>query len=1858
MKYHNLSMLLPVLAVFVLLAFTSCNRQRTTDQATDAVTMYSEMPPDAGFAEYIASYTSGVIPSNSTIEIHLVPEFASAASKEKAGNLFSFNPAVKGTAEWADDYTIIFKPSKPLTPGTIYTGSFNLGRLGSVPDRLKVFPFRIETLKRDFRVSVTGLEADLPGGKTYTLRGELITSDFMPGDEVEPLLTITAGRKSIPLTWEHPETGNSHTFTAAGIERMREEHEVVIAWDGSRAGISEKGSAAVIIPAADDFKLVRASVFADETQRFELVFSDPIDPSQELDGLIWLEPRHALAFVRAGNIVTAYPVDRLQGEVKLNVESSIRNDSGRQLGTTSSQSFNFTIINPGLQSVGEGVIVPASDGLVFPFRAANLRSVDLTIIKIYNNNIPYFLQMNDLSGSDYLRQYGRPVYRGRVDLISGGTINPNTWNLFTINISDYISVEPGEIYRVEIGMRRSYSLLTCSDAPSDSKYEEALNRLGESGYWDSPGEYWGTEESSIFYQYAYNWRERENPCSDAYYDPDKNLRRNLLATNIGIIAKQGGDNQLNVITSDITTAGPMADVKIDVYDLQMQLLGSTSSDREGFASLPVVRKPFLLIAATATDKNYLRLNDGSSLSLSSFDVAGSTPEKGLKAYIYGERDVWRPGDSIFLSVFVKEMNLDIPQDHPVQFELFNPNDQRVDFQIQTIGGRNLLSFITRTPDEAITGNYRAVVRIGGVTFTKRLRIETVKPNRLKINLAFDSEILGGDKRENRADLNARWLSGAVSGNLKSTVELLLRPAKTTFEGYSQYNFDCPVTTFYSETQTIFDGTINDNGDARFNVSPGSGIKSAGMLNAQFTTRVFEKGGDASITQTTVKYAPYPVFVGINFPGLKGSSRMLFTDADNDIRLVTVNHLGKPVKSEVEVKIFKLSYRWWWESGEEQLGYYVSGNYYKPVFTEKITTSSNGEGQVKFNIPKKEWGRYLIRASAPTGHGTGRILLVDWPWDYGMKEGGGSGATVLALTTDKEKYAPGENIQVSFPAPEGARAIVTMENASGVIDRFRVDTKSPTTMVNIKATPGMAPNIYVYISVIQPHAQTSNDMPVRLYGVVPVMVEDPATRLQPVITMADEVRSERTFEVKVSEASKKAMSYTLAVVDEGLLDLTGFRTPNAWSYFYAREALGVRTWDIYDYVLGAFGGKLERIFAIGGDEALPDRSGQKVNRFRPVVRFVGPVRLEAGKSNTHTISMPRYTGAVRVMVVAGTTHAYGSAEKSVFVRDPLMLLATAPRVLSPGEKVTLPVTLFVQDEKIRNVTVTATGNEMITFAERRQEVPVRSVGEQDLGFTFTVADRHGRGEIRVVAEGGGEKAEYTIEIEVRSPNPPETRSEMAVLKAGEKYEKSFSPFGLEGTNSAVVEVSALPSVNLEKRLQYLTGYPHGCTEQVTSAAFPQLYLKDLYGDKPEIMNTTIKNVQQAIHLLVSRQMAGGGMGMWPGSSYQPDEWITSYVGHFMTEAGRKGYNVPSGFMSRWTGYQRREAQQWRYDAKYKQTATAQAYRLYTLALAGAPERGAMNRLRETAGIPRLAGWFLAGAYAVSGRPEAATDLIDVRSLNTEEEYMYFYYGGAVRDKAVILHTLLLLKQEEQAMMLLKELCDDLSGQGWYSTQSTAWGLFAYMKYVEAYGGKSADEVKFTVTVNGQKTEQSLSGSRVFTQPAGPLGSTNNIVVENRSQTPLYVNLVMKGTPGAGDETAAARNLSMRVEYTDMENRALNHRELKQGTDFMMVVRITNNSFRAIDNVALTQMVPSGWEIRNTRLFEAETSVKESGFDYRDFRDDRLYTYFSLKAGETKTFVALLNASYGGDFYQPAVWCEAMYDGNYYARVPGGNVKVIK
>ncbi len=1813
---------------------------------------------DKGFSKFISAYTSGIVPVTGTLQVVFTPEFATTIDRTRTQGLFSFDPSVKGSAEWADDITLVFKPSKPLAPGTAYQGTLDMSRLAKMEERFRFFPLSFRTVEKNFSVTLNPVTVDLPDGNTYTLTGTLVTSDQVDNAEVEKYLTARLGKRDEKIKWDHS-AGNIHSFSIEKIRRAKEEADLTVAWNGTAYGIKTKGETVVAIPSEGLFTVTDVKVTPGESKTIEIFFSDLLDATGELDGMVTVSPSHPLTVSANANRLLVIPGDNVVGTIELTVDGSIRNSRGERLGEPVTRSINFTPVKPGIRSAGRGVIMPSSGNLIFPFMAANLSAVDLTIIKIFENNLPYFLQQNNMGeASDYgsnIKQFGRPVYRGRIDLTGGAGFDPNKYNLFTIDLANYIEPEQGILYRIELGMRPSYSLFPCSGERKTSKYEEMLELADLDRRWEETDDYYSLSEEGLFYNYAYNWRENDNPCSDAYYNPEKKLVSNILASDLGIIAKSGSDNNLRIFVRDLRTADPVDAVSVEVYDYQNQLMGTANTDKDGIAALPCPRKPFLVVARKDKNRNYLSLLDGNALSMSSFDVSGESPQDGIRAFLFTERDVRRPGDSIYVGVIVRDLGKGLPAGHPVHYELYNSKGQRIDDQVTTLNDKGFLTFTSVTSEDAETGNYRAQVRIGLATFTRVIKVETVKPNRLKIKLDFPDAIAGGDSKSIRGDMKVTWLNGSVARDMKSTVDLLLKPVKTTFNKYGQYNFDDPAAQFWFESQTIFDGSINSSGEANVSFTPDDELQAPGMLNAIFTTRVFEKGGDASIMQTVLPYAPYPAFVGMNIPALGATGRMLFTDRPNEIRVVTLDKNGKPLRSEVEINVYKLDYRWWWESDDEYLGSYISRGRNSNVFSETITTSS-GEGKTAFSIGKQQWGRYLIRATLPTGHSTGMIVLVDWPWEYGMKPGGNDGASLLQLNTDKDRYNVGDEISLTFPAPENGRAIVTIENSTGLLDVTEVKTQAGNTEVKIKATPAMAPNAYLYVTMLQPHSQTVNDAPIRLYGVIPVMVEDPATKLEPVITMPDKIRSQQEVEIRVEEKNRQEMTYTLAVVDEGLLDLTGFRTPDPWKWFFVKHALGVKTWDLYDIVFGAFGGKLGRAFAIGGSEAAVDQSKNRARRFEPVVRFIGPFTLAPGKTGTHKIKLPQYTGSVRVMVTAaGKGNSFGSSEKTVTVSDPLMILATAPRVLSPGDKVALPVTVFAQEKGITDVNVSATANEMITFTQASGAVSFSEPGDKDLELLFATADRPGTASISVTAEGSGEKASYSLNVPVRSPNPPDRRAETTVLPAGETYRKNFAPFGMAGSSSVSVEIFTLPSVNLGRRLKYLTSFPHGCTEQITSAAFPQVYLPDLLGSGIEDAGLIRNNVQEAIRAIASRQIASGALTLWPGGAY-PDDWVTSYAGHFAIEAQKAGYTLPAGFLNKWTSYQRSQASAWRYQPQYRYTANDQAYRLFTMALAGSPDKGAMNRMREITDLPSLAKWFLAAAYATTGRTEVAQTLIDVRNLKTENDYMYYYYGSSLRDQSVILYALTQVGNTGEALELLKSVAGELSSNAWYSTQTTSWGLFAYMNYAKKMKSDAGKPMKATLEFNGNREKLSADGGAVlksFTPDA-----SNELIVKNESDNPLFVTFTEEGIPTTADMTVKENNLNMKVNYLDMEQKPVDVSSLAQGTSFLMTVDITNTTFRQVGNVALTQMVPSGWEIQNTRLFEAGLSLKEGSYDYRDFRDDRVYTYFSLKPGETKKFFIILTASYRGTYSMPAVVCEAMYDESFSARRPGFGVEVVK
>jgi len=1837
--------------IFIGFIFANCSGSKETNQGE-----HVQINPE--FAQYISAFTGGTIASDAPIKV----QFNQRIEPEKQltdADLFELSPAAEGTVSWVDDQTIAFTPSEPLVAGIRYKASVQIGEIMDVKEDLSVFDFNFRTIKKNFNVEIERFQSYSESDfSKQRLIGQISFTGSVDSAKVNAIISATQEGKELTIKTTK-QSENVYGFTIENIERTNVRTNLVISWDGDPMGIDKRGEKKIKIPGKDEFVVMDYEVFHAPVQYIKIHFSDPLSSSQFLEGLIYLK-EHDVTLVADGQVVMVYPNERIIGKDRLEISAGIQNTKGDRLNSSESYKLYFDDIAPELELVGEGNIVPKTSNAHFPFSAINLSAVDLTITKIYEENMIQFLQVNNYDGTYQLRRVAREVYEERVDLNPDGNLDLHNWNNFSIDLSKYVNVDLGAIYRVELKAKKEYSIYTCSDGePKDESLTPfsftASNEPWSEADWDGGYDYYDYDYYYDDYDYDYEayYKERSDPCKDAFYS-NLSIARNILISDFGIIAKAGADKSMHVVLTDLTTTEPISGAKITFYDFQQQVLGEDNSNSEGMSITHLDQKPFVLIVEKDGQKGYLKLKDGESLSLSKFDVSGETVQHGIKGFIYTERGVWRPGDSVYVSFMLEDKADLLPASHPVTFQLINPKGIVVDEQIATQSLNGLYDFRTSTNQEDLTGNYSIRVGVGNRSFYKSIKIETVKPNRLKIDLSFNSAILTS-KVDRKVNMEAKWLHGAIAGDLNTKVDVHLTATQTAFKKYPGFVFDDPLKEFSAEDKTIFEGKLNAEGKVSFDHGIELSNASPGMLKAYFTTKVFEKGGDFSIDRTSVVYSPYTEYVGLKVPEGDLYGGALVTDKTHLIDIVTVNENGKPVEGDVNVSVYKLEWRWWWDSYDNDLASYIARTGTVPVSQSNLHTSG-GKTQYKFRIDQPEWGRYLVLVTDEnSGHVTGQIVFVDWPYYARSNRKDAENATMLTFATDKENYIKGEEVKLTIPTPAVGKALVSLESGTKIIDKFWVDTEKGETTVSFKTTDEMDPNVFIHVTLIQPHQAMSNDLPIRMYGVVPIYVEDPATHLNPIIQMSDVLRPETKTTIKVSEKDKKPMTYTLAIVDEGLLDLTNFKTPDPWTHFNAREALGVKTWDMYDYVLGTYGEKLDQLLAIGGDEDGDGKKAAKANRFKPMVSFVGPFEYD-GTTKSHTIEIPNYVGSVRVMVIAGENGTYGNAEKTVPVRNPLMVLGTLPRVLGPAETVTLPVNVFAMEDQIKTVKVTVKTNGMLTVAgSESQTVSFSKVGDKLVNFQLEVAKKTGLAKVQIIATSGSQKATFDFELDVRTPNAEQTKTVEKVLNAGESFQSTVAYFGLSGTNKAYLEVSNFPPLDLGRRLDYLLQYPHGCIEQTTSAVFPQLFLSELMELEQPRKEGIQANVMAGIERIRLFQTSNGGFSYWPGGTYD-NEWGTNYAGHFLLEAEKKGFAVPANLKSNWLSYQKKQAKSWNSANASTEGAyyndLIQAYRLYTLALAGKAELGLMNRLRERTDLSNPSKWRLAAAYQLAGQREAALSLIQGVSVEipTYQELSYTY-GSSTRDEAMILETLILLDMKIEGAELAKRIANQLNQQQWMSTQTTAYALLAVSKFV---GKNKADKkLKFDYTINGESGSRNSTMTMVSFDLGGKAKSIN---LKNTGEGILYVRLIQKGVPLGGEEQAEEKNLTLDVTYYDMKNNRIAVDELPQGKDFIAEITVSNPGLRGtLKELALVHIVPSGWEIHNARMDDYQSNTS-SFFTYQDVRDDRLYTYFDLKANQKKTFRVQLNSSYLGRFYLPGISVEAMYDRSIYARTTGKWIRV--
>lgn len=1816
--------------------------------------------------DFVVAHSAGIVSRGSAIGVVLS---RSRDASALAGAMpFTFSPAVDGSARWSQDGSRVdFVPAAPLKAGQDYRVVFDFAALGEPENGW--FSFELKAAAPNVSVLPGELYAAWDGG--LTLEGLVYAEDIDDGASFERLLSATLGGglrpDALPIAWKSEGEG-VHRFTVSGVPQGAAASELTLRWDAKALGSDERGSRSYRVPAAGDFELL--SVRGPEPggpSAVSLSFSRPVDKSQDLRGLIGASGGGELRYETDGGLVRVYASLAWPEDLTMNVERGLRaagsgGASGPALALPVQAQVQINWEKPEVRFPAGGVIVPSTQGTTVLLETKNLGAVYVEALRVYGDNMLQFLQVNELTGAKELKRVGDVVWRSEIDL--GWTEDKkNQWVTHALDLGPLLAEHPDGLFQLRVAFSRDHIRYVCKNSHPDAgdwKFPPiaVVDRdSDDDSYWDYYDEYFDWND---YYRY------REDPCHPAFYQTrygrDRTARRNVLVSDVGVMATEDVDGAWRVAASDLKTARPLAGAQVSVYSYALKLLAAAKADGNGLATLrpaaDAAGQPSFMVveaagAKTGRERGYLKLAPSQRLAVSHFDVGGETADSGVKGFIYGERGVWRPGDDMHLVFMLYDRLKTLPADHPVGFELVNPLGQVVRQQVYrgSVGGMYYIK--AGTEPSSPTGTWLAKVKVGNKTFTKSLKVETVMPNRLKLNLDLgDKPYLSADTRA--LGLKAAWLHGAPAPELKADVSMVLASSGKAPGDYPGFSFYDPLRTVESGRSVLFDGYLDGAGEARFPLNLSVEYPAPGPLSASFLSRAFERSGLFSSEQFSVDFHPYARYVGLKLPAGDASRGMILTDKDHAVELLVVDREGKPVAdAQVEVSLYKLQWRWWWEKGEESLAEHASDVFNRLLKKETVGVR-NGRGSYKLRLNYPEWGRYLLRVSdASGGHAAGTVFYMDWPgWaGRGRGEGGGS-AFMLSLQADKERYAVGEPVRVSFPSNKEGRAFVSLERAGRVIEQRWIDAKDGTTVYEFRATEAMAPNVYVHVSFVQPHLQTANDLPIRLYGVVPIMVENPSTRLQPVIEAPAALEPNRTATFTVREAAGKAMNYTVAVVDEGLLGITRYSAPNPWNEFYKKEASALSAYDMYKDVANAFSGSLQTLLAIGGSEFGDAGGSRKVSRFPPVVRFFGPFELSQGQSRSHELELGPYVGAVRFMAVAGTPEgAYGRTELERPVRSELMAFITAPRVLGPGETVSVPVAAFgfIGKNQAGRVKLTVEGPaELVGPAEK--DLTWKEEGEELVVFELKM--REALGSVKLAAElsaPGRQSSIQSVEIPVRSAAVPVTTVESALVDGRKGAELTVELPGIAGSNQAWLELSLLPPIDLSAALSWLIGYPHGCAEQTTSKAFPQLFLADAMALSPEQLEATRANVGAALAKLPDFQTARGGFVFWPGG-YEENSWLSVYVTHFLVMAEQQGYALPAGIKDAAVAFLRTQAAQ--YAGREDWSKAEQAYRLYVLALAKAPELAAMNRFVEYGPHRSAALYQLAAAYALAGQRARAAELIRGSSIDLRPyEGIERVYGSELREKAVVLDALNRLGDSARALPLFKSIAEDLSGRRvGYSTQSLSYALIAALPYMKA---AASGEAKLRYSYDGGQ------GSVVVDRAVArlPLAAGTGLLrlsLQNEGGAAVYARVAATGTPLPGREAAAERGLALEVRCLDNAETPVDPAALGLGQDMIVELEVANRSGERLGDLALTFRSPSGWEIGNLRVGRSgdqDEGAGNSPYDYQDVRDDRVMTYFGLERGETRRYRIFVNKTYAGEYFLPAVTVEAMYRPEYFAVIPG-------
>ncbi|MCB1826077.1 MAG: alpha-2-macroglobulin family protein [Candidatus Competibacteraceae bacterium] len=1344
-------------------------------------------------------------------------------------------------------------------------------------------------------------------------------------------------------------------------------------------------------------------------------------------------------------------------------------------------------------------------------------------------------------------------------------------------------------------------------------------------------------------------------------DPDSYENRAtqwLVVSDIGLFTLRGDDG-LHVFARSLADAKPLPGIELRLYARNNGELGQAVTDRQGYARLdPGLlrgaggREPAALMAFGKGDYNFLDLTKP-AFDLSDRGVGGRAAPGPVDTFLYTERGVYRPGETVELMALARDSRGYALTETPLTLKVFRPDTveiARLRPSNPALGGYHVQLPL---PLNARTGGWTVKAYTdpkGEPVGQLKFQVEDFVPQQLKLALSSTATVLKPGEPA-VVDIDGRFLYGAPAANLKAEAELVLDEDANPYPAFPGYRFGLAQDSWTAQRFPVALTGTDAQGKAQASIELEQTPDTSRPLLAKVRVSLFEPGGRPVNRDLKLPYRTQPFAIGIKPRFSDGGVQ---TGQDAVFEVITLDPLGQPLaKNGLRAELVREDYQYYWYHDEGRWNYKLIIRDTTPAGGQTLNLAAGQPAVVTQR--GLDWGHYRLDVLDPA---TGVASSVRFTAGWFETPNEGDTPDQMKVTLDKPRYQAGETAKIFVRAPFAGEVLLNV-----VGDRLwlskTVSAGADGATVELPIPAEWGPGVYIAATAFRPADSAQQRGPGRAIGVAWVGL-DPAPRTLTVTLDAPaEWKPRQTVELPVAVSGLDAGQpawLTVAAVDEGILQLTDFATPDPVQYFLGKRRLSMQVLDLYGKLIEA-GGRPGQLRA-GGDAGSRQLDASGIRTVKTVALFSGPVALDGDGRARVPLALPDFNGQLRLMAVAWDRNRVGQAEAKPLVRDPLVAQVYLPRFLAPEDDSRITVS-------VQNLSAPPGDYQLRLSAEGAVAV------EEPATFAFTVTDSATQNQdSRTFTLRGLQPGKGQVHLQITGPNDFQLAREADIgvrpaqtfvsnraaqrLNPGETLRLGGEVLSdyLPGTGQAQLSIASRPNLNVPELLAELDRYPYGCLEQTTSRALPLLYFNQVaqawVGQNATEAGLRAR-VQGAIQRILSLQDAGGGFGLW-GPDNEIEDWLSAYAMDFLVRARQEHYLVPEVAYQSGLKRLRERVNEADFDTE---RLGWRAYNLYVLARVQKAAIGDLRYLHDNylAKLPNaLAQAQLGAALARYGELGRAREAFTA-ALNRTERTWTRDYGSPLRDRAAVLALLAEVKLlPERLPDLADQVAADFNTRRYTSTQEQAWLLLAARALLQQPG-------QLQLAVDGRATTadpfyQSLAGTAL----------TQGLTVVNQSTQPAWYTLNRSGVPVA-PQPPAQEGFTISRRYYTRTGKEVDPAQIRQN-DLLVAVITGEAAGKEQQQALVVDLLPAGLEIENARLAHNASTAELSWLPkltetlHTEIRDDRFVAALDLDPGDKRRFTLayLARAVTPGVYRQPAVYVEDMYKPWQFGRGSMGMVKV--